>query len=239
MILSFWRPMNTRAFVLTAVLTSIAASAFGDTLTFPPSADTLLFNAADNPGLRSTPQGNSEILFSVNVPDGSYNYFPLFRFDLSSLAGNTVTSDATFTLYANGGAQTQHDVYLVSLPEAFSESTTTFDSYNSLAANTNRIGSNLIPGAFASFPTPPTGLVSFTLPEALVQSWIDNPASNLGIGVYQLTSTSTDVNFLSKETANPAQQPTLTVTTVPEPATLGMALLGGAAVLLRRRRRTA
>lgn len=231
--------MLTRTLVLATVLTSVAASAIAGTLTLRPSADTLLFNAADNPSLRATPHGDDEILFSVNVSDGSYNYFPLLRFDLSSLAGSTVTSDATLTLYANGGAPVQHQVYLVSLPEAFNEATTTFDTYNSVALNTDRIGSNFISGASATFTTPPTGLISFTLPEALIQSWIDNPSANLGIGIYQAPATSTDVNFLSRETANPAQQPVLTVTTVPEPASLAMVFAGSVAALACRRRRHA
>lgn len=81
-----------------------------------------------------------------------------------------MASDATLTLYANAGPPVQHQVYLVTLPEAFSKATTTFGNYNSLALNTDRMGSNLISGASATFITPPTGLVSFTLPQAFIQS---------------------------------------------------------------------
>jgi hypothetical protein len=90
--------------------------------------------------------------------------------------------------------------------------------------------------------------VQFTVPAALVQSWIDNPAANAGIFFYNANDVATDLSgnpvganstviFASGEHANESWRPTLTIdAVVPEPGVLGLAAAGLPLLLARRRR---
>ena len=186
---------------------------------------------------RNEAQGSNPFLLSVNVPDGAFTYFPLIRFDLSSLAGQTVTGDGTFSIFPTFTDPATRTVSLVNPPEAFNEATTTFNNYNPTADENDRIGTDIIPGTTKTFSTPASEYLNFTLPQALLQSWIDSPASNLGLGVYQAPAPSNDVNFASRENADASKRPLLSFDAVPEPTSavlLGAALLVTACRRLRR-----
>ena len=78
---------------------------------------------------------------------------------------------------------------------------------------------------------------TLTLPAALVQSWIDSPATNAGL-FFTNTGGSSQTVFISSEyTANEAFRPTLEIIMVPEPASLGV--VGAAGLFLAGRRRRA
>jgi hypothetical protein len=55
-----------------------------------------------------------------------------------------------------------------------------------------------------------TGKQTFTLSPDLVQSWVDNPASNNGIIIASATSTD-GVDFSSRESTNSSLRPQLNV----------------------------
>jgi hypothetical protein len=74
--------------------------------------------------------------------------------------------------------------------------------------------------------------LQFTIPHALIQSWIDSPGTNHGILLHMVNGS--DVNFDSSELGG--IQPSLTFTVVPEPSAALLAF-GSAALLMRRRRR--
>ena len=85
-----------------------------------------------------------------------------------------------------------------------------------------------------------------------VQAWLNNPATNFGWSIVNAneTSAATMKAFYSRQATlsnggiagspaiDPAWLPRLTVTYVPEPATAALLLIGGASVLLVRRRQT-
>ncbi len=68
---------------------------------------------------------------------------------------------------------------------------------------------NMDPVASATFPIL-LGTASFTIPEAMVQSWIDDPSSNAGLLGKFLTTTSTTADFYSSEHGTTTRQPILT-----------------------------
>lgn len=75
--------------------------------------------------------------------------------------------------------------------------------------------------------------ITFTIPAAMIQSWIDNPSANAGLLGRQTGSSSWD--FRSSQSGTTAQRPTLTFDyVVPEPASLCLLSVGG--LMLRRRR---
>lgn len=74
-----------------------------------------------------------------------------------------------------------------------------------------------------------------TLNAAAIQNWIDNPAQNAGL-LIEANVTNVRWDFYSRETANTAYQPMLTLdVTIPEPGLLALPGLAGLGLLRRRR----
>lgn len=201
-------------------------------------SDTYIFNNRDDAGSRDSVNGSSSTMLSVNISGGSYNYFPLIYWDISSFSGQTVEGDATISLtissMAGSGVRTAS---LVQLPEAFNESTTTFNNYNSGAPDTARIGTATVPGASLTF-SPPLGEAVFTVPGSIVQDWIDSPATNFGVGILmpEQNLPGPDVGYYSRDVLNSSLRPTLDFTAVPEPSSAMLSTLAGLVLVTRRRR---
>ena len=78
--------------------------------------------------------------------------------------------------------------------------------------------------------------VSWTIPQATIQGWIDNGATNFGIRLY--ADAGTDLVFHTSEDATLGLRPSLTYNTVivPEPSSAALLGLGALALILRRRK---
>jgi hypothetical protein len=98
-----------------------------------------------------------------------------------------------------------------------------------------------------NFSTTNIGTVfEISLPADLVQSWIDNPSSNAGVqlrsGVaagnyrYPTGFASSEFVNLNATTGDETWRPTLDITLVPEPGTVGVLAIAGLALAARRRR---
>lgn len=102
---------------------------------------------------------------------------------------------------------------------------------------------NLDPIASATWATggtaPTAQDLQFTIPAAMIQSWIDNPASNAGVLV-RISAGAGQSRFYSAEStaSGSTWRPTLDISynLVPEPATIGLVVIGAAALVVRRRR---
>jgi hypothetical protein len=158
---------------------------------------------------------------------GAWVATPLFFFDLSGYAGQTVSGDATFTVtvLAPGNSSTR-SLSAVALTAAFDPETAT---HNNSSGTVN--GSTL-----DSITTVPVagGTVTFTIPQATIQSWIDTPLANYGFGV-KATPVVNDIKYYASE-AGLSTTPTLTFNVVPEPSAATLLGALGLFGLVRRRR---
>jgi MYXO-CTERM domain-containing protein len=223
---SLRRPLAIYATLLATALFSVTAHA----QVFAPAADT--FIETDNNG-RDTANGAPgaaarERLFLYDNT-GSFQAYPLLRFDLSSLTGTVVTAPAVLSLHVFGNFNTTaaRTLDLRALTASFDPATAT---WNNFLANTNGA---LLTSAMVS---PTEGQrISIPIPAAVVQSWIDSPGANFGFAIKPVTTNgpSQDIYAGSME-SGVATQPTLTV--VPEPSVMALAGLGALALMRRRRR---
>ena len=138
----------------------------------------------------SLPQGASDTLYTV-VPAG-FQAATLLRFDLGAWAGHTLQGDAQLDLTFLGLRYSNSvDLTIRPVGSAWGETTVTWNNFaNNLGA---AVGGGTVVGAdYAA-----GDLVSFSLPQALVQQWITQPASNHGL-ILQ-ASNGRDLAFASRE----------------------------------------
>jgi hypothetical protein len=212
-------------------------SAFADTtLTEHPTLGGASANLGPNP-----------LLYSIGT--SAFRSFPIFQFDLSAYTGQTVAGNGTLRLRVSDTYQSQSvtntlDLYSVVI------------SWLENAATWNNFGAFPGPDATTDFATPtiqtqtvsvtPGSLITFTVPQALIQGWINTPSTNHGFLVYNTTAASLmDISFASRQNgalAGPElvfSTGLLTATDVPEPSTMTMLMLTASlgALLVARRSR--
>ena len=192
-----------------------------------------------NLGSGNLPQGASDTLYDT-VPNG-FQAATLLRFDLSAWAGHTVQGNAQLDMTFLGLSYSPSvDLTIRPVGSAWGEYTVTWNNF------ANKLGAPVGGGTVLAADYAAADLVSFSLPQALVQQWIDQPASNHGL-ILQ-ASNGRDLAFASREYVPLGGSagdwaPLLGFTVaapVPEvstPALLGAGLLALGA--LRRRRRAA
>ncbi|MCX7423786.1 MAG: DNRLRE domain-containing protein [Planctomycetia bacterium] len=176
------------------------------TQTATPISDTFITEHGGLGGATST-HGADTLVWLIG--QSSFRSTPQFRFDLTPYAGRTVTGDVTFALYlpasnTNGFSQ------VVELREATVtwDSSTTFTNISG-GGPTGSINSTILDQRTVAYNGTPN-YVQFTLPKSVIQSWIDNPASNRGLVLKTQSISGNDLKFESREAANP---PKLTFTT--------------------------
>ncbi len=211
-----------------AMLAPLSASA----ATVVASADSYI-TVHDGLGGANSNHGADQSLWEIG--SGGFQTFPLLKFDLSAHAGQSVAGPGVLTLTAVStwsGQPVGQTIDLNTSPVAWDESTVT---WNSFGAN---FGSTIDSEIFT--PVVIGDTVSFSVPKAVIQGWIDNPSNNFGVVLVSTTlSLHQDLIFASRE--NGTGQPTLSFRTnsaVPEPAawTLFLAGFGAVGWTLRARR---
>lgn len=145
-----------------------------------------------NLGGGSLPQGSTDTLYAI-VPAG-FQAATLLRFDLSAWAGHTLQGDAQLDLSFLGLSYSASvDLTIRPVNSAWGETTVTWNNFaNNLGAAVG--GGTLVGADYAA-----GDLVSFGLPQALVQLWINQPAGNQGL-ILQ-ASNGRDLAFASREYA--------------------------------------
>lgn len=171
----------------------------------------------------------------------NYRATPLVHFDLSAYEDQIVTNDATFELYLftgknNNASQT---IELHESTAVWDEATTSWANIPGGGPHGNYDPTVLDVQSVTYNPTggSPAQYYSWTVPAAVVQSWIDAPADNHGLVLVTQTLSGNDLQFYSKDNSSDVPQLTFDAV-IPEPATLLIwSLLAGLGIAMRWTRR--
>jgi len=174
------------------------------------------------------------------------------KFDLSSYAGQTVEGDGHILFYAvrsGTDAELPGGFQILELNKGFIASEVSWNSRSSGVAwttTTNKysaggLGDTLGQiGTFAVTWATDYVQVSVTVSQETIQRWIDAPSENFGLifAPVNLNPPTTD-KFKRINLTGPGNStyggPILEFSSVPEPATMGLLLIGTAAIVLKRR----
>ena len=178
-----------------------------DLITVNPSADTYITEHASFGGPDSNHAGDA-LLFSIQGT-GPFLSFPLIRFDLSPFAGTTVTGPGTLQLFSDTifpqGSPRLESVHQVLIN--YSASSVTFNNFSPLAPGVHfgsDVGAALDTESFILDGDNPARYIRWIIPAAVLQQWIDDPASNNGVLMNnQIAANQFDVTFNSVENSNP------------------------------------
>ena len=208
--------------------------------------------------------GGVNFMIAGRVIIGPNDYFDrgILRFDLSGLGNNAVTSPGTLTLRVSGVSATTGSgtlqAYVVNGTESWVEGTGDGNQASSLGWSTWNSRPDPAPawtgGAGLGSPgggsygasvldtfawtSSSSGSFSLTIPQSVIQSWVNNPSGNNGLLLRAASEDDGSRLFLStSDDATVSNRPQLVFDVdIPEPT--GIALLAvGAAMLLRARRK--
>ena len=160
--------------------------------------------------------GASGLSKSLDV-DGSPDTAILISWDVRSVAVGSTVQSAEITLNVTGKSKNSYPVYAVK--KAWSETDATW-----LRANQSTTWT--MPGAqdATDFDIVPIGTLNGTVKGLatitlnaegleLVQSWIDDPSTNLGIIIQNYSTATDELTISSREAKNASTRPKLTITT--------------------------
>ncbi|WP_438481711.1 DNRLRE domain-containing protein [Oleiharenicola lentus] len=243
---------NRLASLLSASLLACALSSSAIAqITVTASADTVLLNHGETPNSATTNYSSAISLQSLVPANGDYQSYPLFKFDLSSYAGTTVSGDAIFSLHVLGGSGVNRPIQLLNLKGAVDFSTVTWDSYGTAFAVTPNVYAPTDSATYGAAIggeqtfTPVAGAVStFVIPASTVQSWIDSPSTNYGFAFFRsgLNYTEGLADFSSIEGVQGATLSFSSASAIPEPSTyaamFGACALGFAAYRRHKKSKT-
>lgn len=208
------------------------ASASAGVVTLTPVADTFI-TVHPTLGGPSSNHGSDAFLAVIGPNLGNpVVTHSMVRFDLSGYAGQTVVGTATFSMYVQGTnfnnpGVADRNIVIRDIVGVWNEATVTANNASFVP------GSVLDTQSIHYLTSADDGYVSWTLPAAYVQNWIDASASNNGLFVQNLTGGPiNDLQFGSRESAH---QPQLAFNTIPEPGCLALLSIGAARMIRRRR----
>ena len=190
-------------------------------------------------GLGNSNSTNVGLQYSIAIPQGGT--YPLMRFDLSSLAGQTITANGTLTLTVNSGIWPGNTLTptlsLFMLNHAYDPNTVTLDNYGGHAATALDTQTPTFTDVDGDRATGQT--VNFSIAASVLQSWANSASTNFGLFLEESDYFDfvghSDIQWGDASSLAPAPQ--LSVSAVPEPETYAMMLAGLALLGLRARRR--
>ena len=206
-------------FALCAAMPALAAAQTANTLN--TTARNQLWDNAPN-GVFPDP-GNLWTFES-----GGSGYYPLLKTDFTSVAGQTVVGNGTFNIYfvdSYQDAYSTETMGLRSIASAWDPSTVTYNSFFASGGFGSYIDLQTVTYTGSSY------WVSFVVPQALLQQWIDTPSTSNGVGLENLGGYSanghTDMIFRDAEDVRANFQfETVAVEATPEPASLALVATG-------------
>jgi len=180
---------------------------------------------------------NRMILVRGGVGFSGFRTFPLLNFDLSSFAGQVVNG-ATGQLELELNGSNRINTLTVIVRESlvsWTEDAVTFANIGGTGFNeATQSGSNLSTTVITYDGSQQK--VSFDLPSAVIQRWIDSPSSNLGVFLITPPSVGADDKVFSSREGDFSPRLTFEVSPVPETSTSLLLLAGLAGFLMRVRR---
>jgi hypothetical protein len=193
--------------VVVALATSFAAHAFADIKTTESNGDTMI--------LQNDPDKNYGLSTSLRAdgdnPGGTgKDEEALVKWDLSDVPPGTGVVSASVTLTVNNASKQTYEVY--KLKRAWKELAATWNVYDTgqpweVAGAKGALDRGAEVGTITASTT---GKYTFTLPPAVVQGWVDDPATNHGIIIADAVNDDS-VQFYSRQATDPSQRPKLTV----------------------------
>jgi hypothetical protein len=185
-----------------------------------------LTSSADSQIVENAPTKNYGAATSLgvngNYPNGSgKDEFALLKWDLSGIAPRTQVNSASVTLNVTTASPQSYQAYVLKRP--WVESAVTWNVYSGGTPwqVAGAKGSLDREATVAGSITPSAkGKNTLVLPPAVVQGWVDNPATNQGIIIANPSSTR-GFTFDSREATDPTRRPQVTLdlsadTTPPE-----------------------
>lgn len=186
---------------LAALTSLVSSSAHATSIALESTRDTFITQNAALGGPASTHRGDS-MLWAGGA--SNLKSVPLVYFDLRTYRGAIVTGTPQFTLWIDGGALsgdgTARDIGIYSPATAWDENSVTWNNFGNVAT-----GPLLSTQTGIVWPGTGERAISFDIPAAVLQTWIDQPgptfpASNPGLLVRNLSdSADRDVRFSSRD----------------------------------------
>src|SRR5215211_188923 len=215
-------PNRLAALSIAILLALVALTISGVIATMASGTETRsLTSAADTQIVENAPTKNYGAATSLGVNENDQSNigkdkFALVKWDLSGIAPRTQISSASVTLNVTNVSPQTYQAY--ALKEPWVESAATWNVYSGgmpweVAGAKGPLDKE---ATVAGSITPSVkGKNTLTLPLAVVQGWVDNPATNQGIIIAKPSSTR-GFNFNSSEDADPARRPQLTLDLSPD-----------------------
>ncbi len=202
-----------RTVMLPLLIVFLPCQAFSEEIVLIASQDTSITEHTRAGGVDSN-HGGDPVIHAIG--SATFRSFPMFKFDLSKLAGSVVTGDAVFSIYLRDVHPKQKTVQKNISLYAWSsldwdENTINFQQVEFSASPTSRPSDFALPKldtVSVNFSNRES-YISFTIPRAIVQGWIDDAASNHGLAlVNEQFDIGNDVIFNAKGLATDTE-PTL------------------------------
>ncbi len=175
-----------------------------------------------------TNEGNSNLLSAYN--NGSNNVQRTFiQFDLTGQSGLNLAGDGILTLRTTGDANN----FLLNGRWYLADA-----SWTEVQITWNNQPSTLgaaLSSVSGTFSDTASEEVSWMVPQAVVQGWIDNPALNRGLVLY--SDSGSTLTFHSREFSGSTFAPRLSFTAIPEPGAWLAGLCAIPLALVRQRSR--
>jgi hypothetical protein len=215
-------PNRVAALSITILLALIALTISGVIAATASVTETRsLTSSADTQIVENAPTKNYGAATSLGVNENDQSSigkdkFALVKWDLSGIAPGTQISSASVTLNVTNSSTETYQAYELNRP--WVESAATWNVYSSGMSweVAGAKGSLDKEATVAGSITPSVkGKNTLTLPLAVVQGWVDNPATNQGIIIANPSSTR-GFNFDSREDTDPTRRPQLTLDLSPD-----------------------